>query len=81
MYDVRTDGVRGGQKYPNFADKQYRMAHRKWKETKQQPGKAGPGNMIGCCLVSFHILQSAATPGIDFADREGGGGQKIPKLC
>ena len=32
------------------------MAHRKWKETKQQPGTAGPGNMLGSCLVSFHFL-------------------------
>ena len=31
-------------------------AHRKWKETKQQPGTAGPGNMLGCCLLSFHFL-------------------------
>ena len=33
-----------------------RMAHRIWKETKQQPGTAGPGNMLGCCSVSFHFL-------------------------
>ena len=33
-----------------------RMAHRKWKETKQEPGTAGPGNMLGCCLVSLHFL-------------------------
>ena len=33
-------------------------AHRKWKETKQQPGTAGPGYMLGCCLVSFHFLWS-----------------------
>ena len=32
------------------------MAHRKWKETKQQPGTAGPGNMLACCLISFHFL-------------------------
>ena len=32
------------------------MAHRKWKETKLQPGIAGPGNMLGCCLVSFQFL-------------------------
>ena len=32
------------------------MAHRKWKETKQLPGTAGPGNMIGCCLIYFHFL-------------------------
>ena len=33
-----------------------RMAHRKWKETKQQPSMlTGPG-VPGCCLVSFHIL-------------------------
>ena len=24
------------------------MAHRIWKETKQHPGTAGPGNMLGC---------------------------------
>ena len=24
------------------------LPHRKWKETKQQPGTAGPGNMLGC---------------------------------
>ena len=22
---------------------------------KQQPGTAGPGNMLGCCFVSFHF--------------------------
>ena len=33
-----------------------RMAHRKWKEAKQLPGTAGPGNMLGCCLISFHFL-------------------------
>ena len=33
-----------------------RMAHRKWKEMKQQPGiLPGPG-VPGCCLVSFHFL-------------------------
>ena len=32
------------------------MAHRKWKEIKQQPGTAGPGNMLDCCLLSFHFL-------------------------
>ena len=34
----------------------HRMAHRKWKETKLQPGTAGPGNMLGCCLFYFHFL-------------------------
>ena len=33
-----------------------RMAHRKEKETKQEPGTAEPGNMLGCCLDSFHFL-------------------------
>ena len=32
------------------------MAHRKWEEIKQQPGTAGPGNMLGCCLLPFHFL-------------------------
>ena len=33
-----------------------RIAHRIWKETKQEPGTAGPGNMLGSCLISFHFL-------------------------
>ena len=32
------------------------MSHRKRKETKQQPGTAGPGNILGCCLVNLHVL-------------------------
>ena len=32
-----------------------RMAQRKWKDTKQQPCTAGPGNMLGCCLIYFHF--------------------------
>ena len=32
------------------------MAHRKWKEAQQLPGTAGPGNMLGCCLIFFHFL-------------------------
>ena len=32
------------------------MVHRIWKETKQQPGTAGTGNMLGCCLVSLRFL-------------------------
>ena len=33
-----------------------KMAHRKWKETKQQPNML-PGQAVpGSCLVSFHIL-------------------------
>ena len=34
----------------------HRMAHRKWKETKLQPGTADPGNMLSFCLLSFHFL-------------------------
>ena len=33
-----------------------RMAHRKWKEIKQQPGMLPGPAVPGCCLVSFHIL-------------------------
>ena len=36
-----------------------RMAHMIWREMKQQqqqPGTAGTGNMLGCCLVAFHFL-------------------------
>ena len=32
------------------------MAHMKWKEALQLPGTAGPGNMLGCCSISFHFL-------------------------
>ena len=32
-----------------------RMAHSIWKETKQETGLAVPGNMLGCCLISFHF--------------------------
>ena len=32
------------------------MSHRKQKDTKQQPGTAGPGNIFGCCLVSLRFL-------------------------
>ena len=38
------------------------MAHKKWKETKQQPVAAGPGNMLGSCLVSFHFLWAILCP-------------------
>ena len=38
------------------------MAHRKWKETKQLPGTARPGNMLGSCLVSFHFLWAILCP-------------------
>ena len=31
------------------------MSHRKQKETKQQPGTAGPGNILGCFLVSLRF--------------------------
>ena len=38
------------------------MAYRKWKETKVHPGTAGPGNMLGCSLVSFHFLWAIPCP-------------------
>ena len=38
------------------------MAHRKWKETKLQPGTARPGNMPVCCLVYFHFLWAILCP-------------------
>ena len=40
----------------------HRIAHGKWKETKQQPGTAGPGNVLGRCLVSFHFLWAILCP-------------------
>ena len=38
------------------------MANRKWKDTKQEPGTAGPGNMLGCCLLYFHFLWAILCP-------------------
>ena len=32
------------------------MAHRKWKEIKQQPSMLPGPAVPGCCLVSFHFL-------------------------
>ena len=32
------------------------MSHRKWRETKQQPGMLPGPAVPGCCSVSFHIL-------------------------
>ena len=32
------------------------LLHRKWREIQLQPGTAGPGNMLGCCLIYFHFL-------------------------
>ena len=40
----------------------HRIAHKKWKETKLQPGTAGPGNRLGSCLVSFHFLWAILCP-------------------
>ena len=31
------------------------LPHRKWKVNKQQPGTAGTGNTLGCCLVSLRF--------------------------
>ena len=52
------------------------MAHRIWKETKQQPGTVGTGNMLGCCLVSLpfpvghpeqeHCTESILKHNLDF---------------
>ena len=38
------------------------MAHRKWKEAKQLPGTAGPGNMLDCNLISFYRADGAIHP-------------------
>ena len=38
------------------------MAHRKWRETKQQPSRARSGHQIRCCLVSLHFLCDILAP-------------------
>ena len=35
------------------------LSHRKRKETKQQPGTAAPGNILGSCLVSLCFLETS----------------------
>ena len=32
------------------------MAHKIWKESKQQPGMLPGPAVPGCCLISFHFL-------------------------
>ena len=39
-----------------------RIAHRKWKETKQQPDTAGPGNML---FFPFPVAHPVAAPGTE----------------
>ena len=42
------------------------MSQRKRGETKQQPGTAGPGNILGCCLVSLCFLRDIhSIPSVD----------------
>ena len=38
------------------------MAHRKWKETKQQPSMLPGPEVPGCCLASFHFLWAILCP-------------------
>ena len=40
----------------------HRMAHRKWKETKQQPSLLPRPAVPGCSLVSFHFLWAILCP-------------------
>ena len=40
----------------------HRMAHRKWKETKQQPSLLPGPTVPGCSLVSFHFLWAILCP-------------------
>ena len=40
----------------------HRMAHRKWRETKLHPDTAGPGSMLGWCLISFNFLWAILCP-------------------
>ena len=44
---------RGINKYTGLLD---RMAHRKWRATKQQPSKARSGHQLSCCSLSLHFL-------------------------
>ena len=60
----------------------HRIAHRKWKETKLQPGTAGPGIRHGCCLVSFHFLWAILCPqAVLFVRKIGVFSDPSPTLC
>ena len=39
-----------------FTGRPDRMRHRKWRETKQQPNSWPDLALLGCCLVSLHLL-------------------------
>ena len=53
-YDV--EGLAASISDKNCTEWMECMSHRQWKETKQQPGTAGQGNILGCCLVSSCFL-------------------------
>ena len=40
----------------------HRMAHRKWKETKQQPSMLPGPAVSGCCSIFFHFLWAILCP-------------------
>ena len=40
----------------------HRMAHRKWKESKQQPSMLPGPAVPGCCYISFHFLWAILCP-------------------
>ena len=44
------------------------MLHRKQKEAKQQPGKAGPGNILGCCCVSLSVSCATYAPSTQYCN-------------
>ena len=46
----------------NYTACGHRMAHRKWKETKQQPSMLPGPAVPGCSLVSFHFLWAILCP-------------------
>ena len=50
-----------------------------WKETKQQPDTAEPGNMLGCCLNSFHFLWGKLSTLTVQGTGYQGGSQHVPK--
>ena len=53
-----------------------RMAHRKWKETKQQPSMLPGPAVPGSCLVSFHILWAILSTSTVLLDQA-----RAPQLC
>ena len=59
----------------------HRIAHRKWKEIKLQPGTGGPGNRVGCCLDPVGHPVAAGCKPRDHSDNIPGQTKRFLRGC